>query len=519
MTPWCILGRPSPQKRLMKKDWNASLGAYSPTPRLGGQYPAKFRFNSPASCSDFVVYTTGGAVSTTTPTVIAYIDLYGSNSPTHRLRELYGHCPDRSWSYNTSNGTASSATLSPVISLIGDQVAYVQNTSTAASLVILRKSNTGTLTHVAAGSYKICTAPCYTTLAFAGTHLDSNSAPFYDYSHDSIWVGDDAGNLHEFTNVFLGSTTPAESGSTPFAAVSTAALTSPVYDAGTGLVFVFETGSVTATPFHSVCGVTGINSICTSAGTLTSTSSSVSISYDSGTTANDGPVVDSSISKAYVFAGNDGSGACTNGTNSFNCVSVFQFTTTTSLSSQTSPTKAIVGRSEATHSIPLYAGAFNDGYYTGGSSTGALYVCGSSPNGSATQGILTLYKIAISGGAMGTAVAQGPAISTATGSPSCSPVTEFPNGANDYLFLSVSASGAATGCSGDCLYGYTIPTSFTTSLTPNAGLAVTSGASGTIIDNTGALAGSSQIYFYSLAAEACPTSSTGCAVQASQAAP
>jgi hypothetical protein len=75
-------------------------------------------------------------------------------------------------------------------------------------------------------------------------------------------------------------------------------------------------------------------------------------------------------------------------------------------------------------------------------------------------------------------------------------------------------------CSGACLYNYDVDSALTSSSTATAGLAVTSGASGTIIDNatpSGTMAGASQIYFYSLAAEGCPSTSSGCAVQASQA--
>ncbi|MGD0221696.1 MAG: hypothetical protein ABSF71_05120 [Terriglobia bacterium] len=520
-------GGPPPKKSKLSKDWVETLGTYSPTSRVGGEYPAKFSFNSPAACSDWVMYTTGGATSTATATVVAYKNLYGTSGPSGTgcgAGGSGGAVPQIAWAYNTSNGTASNATLSPIIDLAGDQVAYIQSTSTAASLVILKPLSTsgGTVaapaaaTFAANASYKACGAPCYTTIALYGTVADTTSAPYYDYGSDTIWVGDGSGNLHKFINVFLGSTTPTESG-TPFkSAVSTSPLTSPVYDSSTGLVFVGDTG--TATPFHSVCAVTGINAICATVGTVT-TSGTISGAVGTGEGMNDAPIVDSSASKAYVFIGIDNTSNClaSNGTTATACSAVYQYTTTSSINTQT-PVKAILGRGMQTpSSVPLYSGAFNGGYYTGGSASGALYVLGGAASG-AYPGVPTLYKITVTNGTMASSSTTGPTLtsqSTNTGSP----VTEFLNGSNDYLFLSVTPNGTASGCTGACLYGYTIPATFTTSLAPNAVLNVTGGASGTIIDNTGSLAGASQIYFYSLAAESCPSTSSGCAVQASQALP
>ena len=518
-----LIGRPIPRPKryppaLVKNDWQQTLGTYSPTPRVGGQYPAKFTFNGTANCSDYVVYTTGGATSTTTATVIAYTNLYGTSGPSGTgcgAGTSGGAVPTIAWAYNTSNGTAANATLSPVIDLAGDQVAYIQSTSTGASLVILRMNSTSggtvaapaTATFATNANYKTCSAACYTTIALSGPHADTTSAPYYDYARDIIWVGDGSGNLHAFTNVFLGSTAPAESGAPFKSAVSTSALTSPVFDSSTGLVFVGDTGS--GAPLHSVCGVTGINAICSTAGTLT-TSGTISAGG-----MDDAPIVDSSASKAYVFIATDTSTSClTGGGTATACSAVFQYTTTTSINTQT-PVKAILGRGMSTS---LYAGAFNDGYYSGGSATGALYVLAGSASHT-TSGTPTLYKVAVTSGTMSASSTTGPTVATATGTPSGSPVAEFLNGSTDYLFLSVTVSGNDTGCTGACLYNYVIPTTFSSSLAATAGLAATSGSSGIIIDNSGSLTGSSQIYFYSLAAETCPTTSSGCAVQASQATP
>jgi hypothetical protein len=516
------------RREAIHNDWQQTLGTYSPSTRVAGQYPAKFSFNSAANCaSDYVVYTTGNATSTSTATVIAYYELYGTTgSPGTGCGATTGvTVPTIYWAYNTSDGTAANATLSPVIDFLGAQVAYIQNTSSKASLVILKFAKSGgsvatpaSATFEATTSYNGCPAPCYTLIPFSTTTTDTTSAPFYDYSHDTVWVGDSGGNLHEFTNVFRGGGTPAESGSPFKSAVSASALLSPVYDTSTGLVFVGDTSTTTGTPFHSVCGVTGINSVCTTAGTLTT---SGAISDTAGVQGMfDAPLVDSTLSKAYVFIADDGSTGCLTGSGgSTACQVVDEYSTKTSIASGSqTPTKAIVGRYNDGTSAAFYSGAFSNGYYTAG--TGDIYVCGNESH--VSDGTMGLYQIATTTGTMATSSTLGPTI-TSSGQSYCSPVTEFLNGINDYMFVSVGSGGTPTGCTNGCLSGYTIPATWSTSLAPNGSVAVTGGSSGIIIDNstaTGTLAGASEIYFYPLAAEDCPSAPTsGCAVQATQAIP
>ena len=81
----------------------------------------------------------------------------------------------------------------------------------------------------------------------------------------------------------------------------------------------------------------------------------------------------------------------------------------------------------------------------GASPSGNLYVCGRA-TGSQTP---TLYQVPITSNVLGTAVA-GPAL--ATGTPDCSPVTEFLNGSTDYIFLSVDANRQPSGCPGHRLH-------------------------------------------------------------------
>jgi hypothetical protein len=115
----------------------------------------------------------------------------------------------------------------------------------------------------------------------------------------------------------------------------------------------------------------------------------------------------------------------------------------------------------------LYAGSFDDAYYNGGTPatpSGSLYVCGSL---AATAQRPTLWRIPVYNGTMKTPVV-GPNLASATAS--CSPVTEIMNGANDYMYASVTAGAtAAPGCTAGagnaCVYMFqapTVPISFDT---------------------------------------------------------
>src|ERR1019366_7198884 len=114
------------KKGKIKKDWNKPL-------ITGGQvqpnmYPAKFSFSTTvASCSaDFVVYPTGVAGAAGAANIIAYSNLYTTGCP--------GTVPSVLWAYNTGG----MVTTSPTIAEGGGQVAFIQSSGTAATLVLLK---------------------------------------------------------------------------------------------------------------------------------------------------------------------------------------------------------------------------------------------------------------------------------------------------------------------------------------------------------------------------------------------
>jgi len=132
-------------------------------------------------------------------------------------------------------------------------------------------------------------------------------------------------------------------------------------------------------------------------------------------------------------------------------------------------------------------------------------------------------------------VSTGPALSTAaSGSPLCSPPTEFLNPRNtsgglhpagtDLIFLSVTNFGLTTApircvANNGCLMSFDVTSGATiSSSTPTVATAhEAGGTSGIIVDGSSASVGASQIYFNPLTSMVCGTSGTGgCAVQASQ---
>jgi hypothetical protein len=363
-------------------------------------FPAKYGVSlTGASCSDFVIYPTGKAGSTTAASIVADNNLYTSGCT--------GAVPSVYWAYNTG-GTV---TTSPILSEDGSQVAYIQSNGTTASLVLLKWAASTTETvgapltltnQSSASAYRGCVAPCMYTLAFANTADDTFSAPFDSYGDDTIYVGDDGGNLHQFTGVFNGS--PAESGSPWPVHLGTNKLSSPVYDTEDGFqggyIFVGDRGGV----FYSV----GSGNGGTTAGQIHGNTGSL------GDVIADAPLVDSSEGTEFVFVTTNGSYSETGENAVWEFVSSFT----------TLGTPGVVGVGTGGTGYYLYAGDFDNVYYESGNPAyGHLYVVGNT----GTAGGGTLYQVEIAYSSLtGTVTAVATGLNS-TEHPWPSPVTEFCN--------------------------------------------------------------------------------------------
>jgi hypothetical protein len=524
----------------LNADWSASMGTGATVG--AGQYPAKFSYDATVdSCTnDFVVFNTSLAGATGQASIIAYNNLYVLCT---------GTVPSVYWAYDTGGTISTSVTFS----LDGNQVAFVQAQAGVATLVMLKWKASATqtatapmvLSSTAVGSYRGCTAPCMTTIAFdatAGldpTPTDSYSAPYYDYTSgsDTLYVGDDAGYLHKFTGVFAG--TPAETVVTtgvppppwPWPVqVATAKLSSPVFDSLSGNVFVTTSyqvapnsgGRLAAVCATSKCAgvLNGQPGVTTAIGTPTPslvlgpTTTAAAACHAPGTSGDgsnlrlDAPIVDSTAGKVYVVIGNDGNG------NS----AVIQFSTTVGTGTgqfkwHTCGTESAIGTASTT-GVTLFAGAFDNVYFTstsGSSPSGNLYVCGN------TSADATLYQVRITSNAM--AASGTSVLAVSTGNTTCSPVTEVFSSSKDWIFLSVESLGSNSppvNCPSNagCLMSFSVPTTLGGTLPAGttATRAASGGTSGVVIDNTVApgTLHTSQIYFSTLTG--------GTAVQASQAA-
>ena len=392
----------------IKKDWSQTLGG---TGLADGQYPAKYPFaTTTASCSDYVVYPTGASGSGTQATIMAFNKIYvgtGTDSCGTSNSTVY-------WSYNT--GTGAVANLSPVLSIDGTQVAFIQVSSSVASLVILKMANSGGSSSgptfgsgggsVSAANYRKCIAPCFTAIVLNGSPNDTASAPFYDYDSDNLYVGDNSGKVHLFTGVFSGM--PAETTTNwPVTAstVTPPALTSPIYDSGSNRIFVTDQGGY----LHTFLVTSPPGSVTTS-GRLENNTTNVF----------EPPVVDGTTELVYTFIGYSGDGGHKNPSyiNVFPAAALGLAGTGTGGSDYGTgvyfPNQASGGTANPTTSH-MRAGDFDFQYYMGTGTTGNIYTC---ENG-------TIYQIPLATITTPTVNTYNTPVSTVGIASACAPMTEF----------------------------------------------------------------------------------------------
>ncbi len=484
-----------------------------------GVFPAKYTFDvnaAPDCTNDFVVFTTSQAGTGATAI--------------YALNELYtGTCssvPSTLWAYSVQSHTNGAPVSSPILSLDGTQVAWVEGKGGTATLHILKPYTGGagtlaspiTLTPSAsAAAFRACTANssnqgCLYSIDFANAKDDTGgagaitpSSPYYDYAYDMIFVGDDAGVLHLFSGIFDGFPAEVSGGSTgwPVTVDTGHALTGPIYDEGSGHVFVGDSA--------------GRLSYVTVAPITFNASGGASWTIAGATSITDPPIVDGTTGKVFVFA------RTTSGAEVAEA--------DTSLGTQTGPVN--VGLS---NTVPFHSGVFDNAYYSSDNTaaTGNLYVCGNNnftfpaPIGTVTN-VPELYQIPVTNGTIGAATPEFPAATV--GGTECSPVSEFYNTTSnaDFVFFSVAANGNASGiygmaaprvCDGEgCVFGASV-TGGTVAIAGE--IPASGGASGIVVDNDSNSPGGANIY-YSWLGNSSPTypcdgdtSGTGCTVQVSQ---
>ena len=420
------------RRKQLKRDWSEFLGSHASAG--AGNYAAKFSFDTTtANCGDattpdYVVYSTGLVGSAGQASLVGFDNLYTGCT---------GTVPSIYWTYNTGGQILTS----PVLSLDGKQVAFVETSGGAGILTMLKWAPGGTigspqsLIPVDTSSYPGCTAPCMTQITLNGGEVstdDTTSWAYYDYTNDVAWVGGTVGRLHKVTGVFKAVPAEVDNGAFPVQ-VSTAEawLSSPIYDSVTNSVFVGDSNGF----LYRVNAASG------------AATQSAQLDFGVGLVAP--PLVDSTHNLVYVFASSDNGAGCGGDA----CSAVYQLST--SFTPGDAGTKVTVGSAGSAGSPnPLYAGAFDSSYYNSTTGTGNLYVCGN------TGAVPTLYAIHFNAGIPGTA-SSGATLATAGSTAACSPLTDVPSPSptavqSERLFFSVQGDGlplcaAPAGCVYDLL--------------------------------------------------------------------
>src|SRR5579863_4101122 len=215
----------------LDRDWAIYLGNGGTSPSM---FPAKYTFNvtAAASCAnDFIVFPVNATPSTTQANLTAFYYLYsGTTGGT-------GICDARTgiggpgaggsdtttsavvyWNYSV-RAVNGGVVTSPTVSFDGTKVAFVESGTTSAHFHVLAwKATDGQSTSILGGVNRqtvtspksittfVTSAPTAasgtaTDLAFGST-TDTLSSPYIDYSNDTAYVGNDAGVLYRFKNVF-----------------------------------------------------------------------------------------------------------------------------------------------------------------------------------------------------------------------------------------------------------------------------------------------------------------------------
>lgn len=437
------IGQTPAKRRKLHRDWSIDLGTGG---KVGaGNFPAKFSFSSTsAQCGtapqpDYVVYSTGLLGIASQASVVAFDNVYSGCG---------GTVPSVYWAYNTSGQILTS----PVLSLDGSQIAFVQTDGLKHGTLVLLKwtpstsetiGSPGTPTLVSLANYRSCPAPCMTTIDLRTRSSvqtdDKTSSVFYDYTPDVAWVGDSLGILHKFTGIFKGTPAEVNNATWPLPVNAGSPITGPVHDHVSDQIFLGDAGGFV----YRVSATTGA---ITASGQL-----------DFGTGIVASPIVDSTNGTVYVSASSDGTNNCGP---TLACAAVYQLTS--SFAALSTGNKVVVGKSTDPSLLPdpnpMFDGLFDSTYENSPGGTGNFYVCGNT--GAEPQ----LFQVPIQAGVFGTPVV----VSTLTQpgfTPPCSPVTTFfnpsdSNGPTERVFASAQDNGWPKVCFsqpvGGCLLNFVI---------------------------------------------------------------
>ena len=432
-----------------QRDWNVSLG----TGRLAfGMFPAKYSFDvgAPPNCTtDYVVFglnvvgATGGQAN-----FVAFNNLYAGTG---------GIClvgPTVMFAYNVTTNGAGRVQTSPVLSLDGKKIAFVESANRSIFHVLTWSAGAGNGAITAAAVPGTGNAASMTSLTYATT-TNTRSSPWVDYNADIAYVGADDGRIYKITGVFTG--TPTLAGAPfPVSVSPGVRLTAPVLDKSRGLLMV---GDQNGTLF----------SVNTTTGAVTSLAVGLSSGTNPGILAP--PIVDITNGTTFAVSANDGTSGV-----------LVEVDTAT----MTQLAKARIGQaSRSGTAINLFQPAFSNDYFND-PSTGVVRLCGTG----ASDITPWQYAFGFTGRIMSSTAASSGQLLTSTRA-RCSGFTEFfnpnINGGSDFFFF-----GLTFDCSPPSGSGCVVARSPDGTLTK---FNVAGGSSGIVVDNFSTAGQASSIYF------------------------
>ncbi|MFZ3342052.1 MAG: hypothetical protein WA609_03560 [Terriglobales bacterium] len=428
-------------------DWNVSFVRG----RVGANmYPAKFTYDpgAPPDCiNDYVVF--GLNIAGTTgkqANLIAFNNLYSGPGG------ICGLAPTVLFAYNVTTQAAGKVNLSPVISLDGTKIAFVESATGLAIFHVLTWT-------AGQGSISAAAAPTMTSLTFSTASTSTTSSPWVDYANDVAYMGADGGLMYRINGVF-NSTPTLAGGNWPVTVSVGHHLSPPVLDSVLPMLMV---GSANGNLYQVDPG-SGLLLGVTPVGALGKTSSGITAP----------PIIDITNGTTFVVDANDGTSAV---------LDEFDTATLTLLA------KARIGLGSSTKialSIPLPA--FDNNYYND-PSTGQIRLCGTGANDTTPW----QYAFGFVGRMMNTSAAFSQQLLSSTAAV-CSNWTEFfnPNvgAGTDFFFFGLTQDCTGAGTSGCVVEA-------TSEGPPVITADVAGGPSGIVIDNYSLEGQASSIYLSS----------------------
>jgi hypothetical protein len=477
--------RPRPLGRQI--DWAVSLeNGFVPA----NQYPAKYRFDVGAEdCNtDYVIFALTLS-SGTGANVVGINNLYTEATP-----KCHSGTPWVSFAYFTRTQTGGQNRTSPVLSLDGTKVAFVESTNTGSYFHVLVLPNPipappaqqGTViapkTPAACGGGNPITPGCMSTVQIS-TGANTLSSPWVDYTNDTAYIGTNDGKLYKIKPVFGGGA-PAlvNDADWPVTIVSSGSrvLTAPVVDnnASVNRIFVGDgNGYLYAV---SLTGAAHTYAARLTIGWAGSGFAGIGI-VDPPVVVTD--VANPAMDQVFAFTGCSnviGFGAAINQVPAnFTSASTY---VTVDMGSSDGAGSCTTGNA--------HGAAFDDTFWTSGTTTGHIMGCGFVSGTTTTHLVPSnskMYKFAFDASHNVTSTGAQTWVINNTRGDECAPLTEFSDGTTDRVFFGVGGTTDGFIESSNLTTGFPAPTTCTagnpnsTCSTAPAGLG---GTSGITVDNT-----------------------------------